>query len=63
MNFTEFTREQLEAALKSLRLENAALNEACSKLKRENKELKGQIKNFEGDRLDKRTVARRFSVH
>jgi hypothetical protein len=63
MDYSEFTREQIESALKALKLENATHLCTISNLKKELKELKGQIKSFEGDRLDRRNVARRSTVH
>jgi hypothetical protein len=63
MDYESFTKEQIISALKALKIENATHLNTISKLKKELKEVKGQIKNFEGDRLDSRTVARRSTVH
>jgi hypothetical protein len=61
--YNEFTHEQLVSGLKSLKLENADLLNTIQKLKKELKDIKGRCGNIEGDRLDRKTVARRFSVH
>jgi predicted RNase H-like nuclease (RuvC/YqgF family) len=61
--YEEFTQQQLVSGLKSLKLENADLLNTIKKLKKELKDLKGQCSSFEGDRLDKKTVARRFNVN
>jgi predicted nucleic acid-binding Zn-ribbon protein len=63
MEFESFTKEQIISALKSVRIENADLLNTISKLKKELKELKGQMSHFEADRLDRRTVARRSTIH
>jgi predicted nucleic acid-binding Zn-ribbon protein len=63
MDFSEFTREQIENSLKALRIENATHLNSISKLKKEVKELKKQISAFEGDTLSRRNVARRTNVY
>jgi predicted nucleic acid-binding Zn-ribbon protein len=63
MDYSSFTREQLEKALTSVKIENVDLQNSITKLKKELKDLKGQCSSFEGDSLDRKTVARRFSVH
>ena len=61
--YEEFSREQILSALKALKIENATHLDTISKLKKELKELKGQMSHFEFDRLDRRTVARRSTIH
>lgn len=61
--YDEFTREQLVSGLKSLKLENADLLNTIQKLKKELKDIKGRCGNIERDSLDRKTVARRFTVH
>lgn len=61
--YEEFTREQLLAGLKSLKLENADLQNTVQKLKREIKDLKSVCSSFESDHLSRKTVARRSFVH
>ena len=63
MEFESFTKEQIISALKSVRIENATLLNTISKLKKELKELKGQMSYFESERLDSRSVARRSTVY
>jgi hypothetical protein len=63
MEFDSFTKEQIISALKSVRIENATLINTNAKLKKELKELKGQMSHFENDRLERRTVARRSNVY
>ncbi|NDB84967.1 MAG: hypothetical protein EB127_20035 [Alphaproteobacteria bacterium] len=61
--YDEFTREQLVSGLKSLKLENADLLNTIQKLKKELKNLKERCENIEGDRLNRKTVARRQTIH
>jgi predicted nucleic acid-binding Zn-ribbon protein len=63
MDFSEFTREQIESSLKALRIENATHLNNISKLKKEVKDLKKQISAFESDTLSRRNVARRSNVY
>jgi len=63
MDYSSFTREQLEKALTALKIENADLQKVIKDLKKDIKSLKVQCSAFEGDRLDKNPVARRFNVH
>ena len=63
MNYDAFTKEQLISALKSLRLDNANCVNTITKLKKELKDLKSRCSNIEGERLNKRFVARRQTVH
>ena len=61
--YDEFTHEQLVSGIKSLKLENANYLNRIQKLKKELKDLKGRCSSFEGDSLDKKTVARRFNIN
>jgi hypothetical protein len=61
--YNEFTHEQLVSGLKSLKLENADLLNKVKKLTKELKDIKGQCSSFEGDSLDRKTVARRFNIN
>jgi hypothetical protein len=63
MEFNSFTKEQIISALKSVRIENATHLNTIAKLKKELKELKGQMSHFESERLDRRSVARRSTVY
>jgi hypothetical protein len=61
--YEEFSREQILSALKALKIENTTHLNTITKLKKELKELKGQMSHFEFDRLDSRSVARRSTVY
>lgn len=63
MNYECFSREQLESALTSLKIENATHLNTIAKLKKELKDIKGRCSNFEGDRLDKQIKIRRTTIH
>jgi hypothetical protein len=63
MDYSEFTREQIESALKALRTENAIQQKTISDLKKENKILRTQCEAFEGDRRDRFSSVKRHSIH
>jgi len=63
MDYSTFDRLQLETALTSLKLENANHLNTIQKLKKELKDLKGRCSSFEGDSLDRKSVARRFNIN
>jgi len=63
MNYNSFSREQIESALKAVKLENADLQNIITKLKKEIKSLKLQCTAFESDNLSKKNVARRQTIY
>jgi hypothetical protein len=63
MNYECFSREQLESALNSLKIENITHLNTISKLKKELKDIKGRCSSFEEDSLDRRDKVRRSTVH
>ena len=63
MDYSTYTRPQIESALTALKVENATYLNTINKLKKELKSFKLQCSSFESDTLDKKTVARRFNVN
>ena len=63
MDYSEFTREQIESALKALRTENATQQKIISDLKKEIKSLQKQFTAFEGDKRDRFNSVKRHSIH
>jgi cell division septum initiation protein DivIVA len=61
--YTEFTKDQLINALKSLQTENANLLKANTDLKKEVKSLKLQCSNFESETLSRRSIRTRSNVY
>lgn len=63
MNYESFTRDQIESALKALKIENSLLLKTNSELKKEIKSLKLQCSTFESVCLREIPVARRQTIH